>query len=154
MKDKYDEEAYMNKLKIFFLLFLICLTSAVPAKNSVTGKRIYIQDSSYRVIAYIEPDGTVLNGSNSIMGYINSDGSILNSSYSSLGYVQSDGRILNSSYSCAGYINNDGTLLDSSYSVRAYIRNNYVLDSSNRTVLYFDTPVSKKVIAVFFMFFY
>ncbi len=139
---------------LFLLIFFSSLTAGVFAKYSVVSKRIYIQDRSNAVIAYIEPDGTVLNGANSIIGYINPDGSVLNSSYSARGYIESDGRILNSSYKKIAYLHTDGSVLDPSYSPLAYIRNGCVIDPSYKTILYFDTPVSARVIAVFFIFFY
>ncbi|OQA17406.1 MAG: hypothetical protein BWY64_02082 [bacterium ADurb.Bin363] len=70
------------------------------------------------------------------------------------GYIESDGRILNSSYKKIAYLHTDGSVLDPSYSPLAYIRNGCVIDPSYKTILYFDTPVSARVIAVFFIFFY
>ena len=145
----------MNYRKILFTLllvfpFLIMANSYVPG----AGKRIYIQDDSYSVIAYIEADGTIYSNCNSVMGYINSDGSILNSSYGSLGYIESDGRILDSSYDKIAYLNKDGTVLDITYNPIAYIRSGYVLNRASSRIMVFDEPVNREWIAVFLIFFY
>ena len=135
-------------LLLIFPIFLSIFT------YSLAGERVYIQNSSYSVIAYIEADGTLYSNSNKVMGYINRDGSILNSSYSGIGYIEPDGRILNSSYKKIAYLHTDGSLLNSSYEPVYYINSGYVTAPSHSTVLYFDEPVSKRWIAAFLMFFY
>lgn len=142
---------FRNFLFYFLLVFTLFLSTFT---YSLASERVYIQNSSYSVIAYIEADGTVYSNSNKIMGYINRDGSILSSSYSGIGYIETDGRILNSSYKKIDYLHTDGSLLDSSYEPIAYIKSGYVLSPSNSTVLYFDKSVIKKWIAAFLMFFY
>lgn len=140
-----------SSLLYFLLTFALFLSTFT---YSLAGERVYIQNSSYSVIAYIEADGTVYSNSNKVMGYINLDGSILNSSYSGIGYIEPDGRILNSSYKKIAYLNADRALLDTSYEPLYYINSDYVTDPSHSTVLYFDEPVSKRWIAVFLIFFY
>ena len=139
---------------VFILLIFFSLKVTAFSSENIVSKRIYIQDSSYSVIAYIEPDGTVYNNDNKIIGYLNSDGSILNSSYTGIGSIEPDGRILNRSYSQIAYFYTDGSLLDNSYNPIAYIKSGYVSGPSHNRILSFDTLIDKKWIAVFFIFFY
>jgi len=144
----------MNKLfkTLIFCITILFLFSVSRDANAT--KRLYIQDTGYNVIAYLELDGTIYSNDNKIMGYINSDGSILNSTYGGIGYIEPDGIILNSSYKKIGCLNSDGTLLGPSFEPLAYIESSYVLAPSHSTMFYFDGPVSKKWIAAFYMFFY
>ncbi len=141
-------------LTVLFSSIFLSLLSGILFAGNICSKRIYIQDNSYSVIAYIEPDGTVYNNDNKIIGYLNSDGSILNSSYTGIGSIEPDGRILNRSYKKIAYFHTDGSLLDLNYETIVYINSGYVAGPSHNRILSFDTIIDKKWIAVFFIFFY
>ena len=62
-----------------------------------------VQNSDYKTIAHIKPDGTMQDSNYKTIGHIKSDGTVQDSNYRTIGHIKSDGTVQDSNYKTIGH---------------------------------------------------